>query len=536
VPIAKVQLADGKIGRFDVPEGTSEDEVLSFAKQQFGRRSADRFDPTADMTTGEKVAAGAGKFVMDAGLGARQIAASIGIGDKKALDAEAAEVRERDKPLMDTTAGKIGYAAPAITTALVPGANSVTGAAVTGGALGALQPTTADESRLKNTAMGTALGAAGQKIGEKATGAIVDKLGERAAARVASQSANAARDATLASGKAAGYVVPPTQANATVPNTILEGLSGKILTAQKASAMNQPVTNRLVAQELGLPVDQPITRQALAQVRANAGKAYEAIKNTGTVQADQGFHDALDAIVSKYTGAAKSFPALAKDEVPELISALKVPTFESSSAVDAAKVLRATSDKAFRGGNKELGLAARSAADAIEDQLGRHLQATGAPPKLLADYKQARELIAKTYSADGALNAASGDINAAKLAARLNAGKPISGDMRTAAEFSAAFPKATQPVARMGSLPQISVLDAAVAALRGDLGGVGWVLGRPMARAALLSKAYQQFATTPRYTAPLIDQAAGQAVGQNRLVAAMRAGLPASYVTSRSGN
>lgn len=35
MPVAKVQLADGRIARFDVPEGTTPEQVTAFAASQF---------------------------------------------------------------------------------------------------------------------------------------------------------------------------------------------------------------------------------------------------------------------------------------------------------------------------------------------------------------------------------------------------------------------------------------------------------------------------------------------------------------------
>ena len=34
MPIARIQLPDGRIARFEVPEGTTQDQVMQFASQQ----------------------------------------------------------------------------------------------------------------------------------------------------------------------------------------------------------------------------------------------------------------------------------------------------------------------------------------------------------------------------------------------------------------------------------------------------------------------------------------------------------------------
>ena len=39
MPIARIQLPDGRIARFEVPEGTSQDQVMQFASlQQFDKK------------------------------------------------------------------------------------------------------------------------------------------------------------------------------------------------------------------------------------------------------------------------------------------------------------------------------------------------------------------------------------------------------------------------------------------------------------------------------------------------------------------
>jgi hypothetical protein len=48
MPIAKVQFPDGRIGRFEVPEGTTPEEVEAFAMETFKEQP-----PTIDTTKGQ---------------------------------------------------------------------------------------------------------------------------------------------------------------------------------------------------------------------------------------------------------------------------------------------------------------------------------------------------------------------------------------------------------------------------------------------------------------------------------------------------
>jgi hypothetical protein len=113
----------------------------------------------------------------------------------------------------------------------------------------------------------------------------------------------------------------------------------------------------------------------------------------------------------------------------------------------------------------------------------------------MAAFKAARQQIAKTYSVQSGLNAATGDVSAQKLAQQLAKGKPLSGELKDIAEFATAFPKATQT---LKEAPKAwSPLDAFA-----GLGGAGIgsptlmaaAAARPAVRAALLSPAYQRAA------------------------------------------
>ena len=105
--------------------------------------------------------------------------------------------------------------------------------------------------------------------------------------------------------------------------------------------------------------------------------------------------------------------------------------------------------------------------------------------------RESRQLIAKTYSVENALNPASGTVDAKMLAGQLAKGKPLSGELKEAASFAAQFPKAAQPIEAMGSLPQLSPLDylagGGLAATLGNPLALAAIMGRPMARAATLS-------------------------------------------------
>ena len=105
--------------------------------QQQAAITREQTDPTKGVGAGGLIAAGAGKAVSDLGQGMGQI---VGLTDRAEVDA----TRERDKPLMATGGGKVGYFSGSLATAvpgmMAPGANTIAGAGLIGGLQGLLQP------------------------------------------------------------------------------------------------------------------------------------------------------------------------------------------------------------------------------------------------------------------------------------------------------------------------------------------------------------------------------------------------------------
>jgi hypothetical protein len=332
----------------------------------------------------------------------------------------------------------------------------------------------------RNITLGTAFGGTIPAIGK-----IPSMLAGKAPAPQMQQAVKEARDL--------GYVIPPTQANPSLFNRIVEGTAGKLSTAQNASARNQEITNRLTAKSLGLPEDTVITPQVLTSLRNTAGQAYDQLGNIGVIMPNKSYYDQLDNIKKPFVATQQSFPNQAPSPVINLINSLKSEFFDSSAAVEKIRQLRTQADDAFRTGNTEVGRAAKQAANALENAIEDHLTTTK-QTDLLGKFRDARQLIAKTYTVEKAANQTTGTIDAKKLAAQLQKGKPLSGELKSVAQFSQAFPKASQATEPMGSLPQFSPLDymAGVngAGTSGGF-GAGAVLARPAMRSLALSSPVQ---------------------------------------------
>jgi hypothetical protein len=515
-------------------EGTKEEALAhfqsrfnaqpAFDRDAFMASEREKYSPTGTGT--ENFLAGAGKAFSDLGFSARQFSTELGnavglgrimpgsFGDQEVMrqQQEAAERQRRDQPLMDTTAGFAGNItgniAAAAPTMMIPGANTVAGASLTGAGMGMLQPAASSEERVMNTGLGAGLGAVGQWGGGKIADWAGDALTSRAANAATQRAQNTVRDATLRQAMDEGFVVPPTTTNPTTINRVLESVAGKISTQQAASESNQAITNRLVRRDLGLADDAPLTKDTLSYVRRQAGKVYDQVKQTGQIVADYQYMTDLSDLVQTNSALQKSFPGAAKvdSEVESLVNTLSRQQFDADGAVEMIKKLRSDSKSNFTASaisgdpaKRQLAQAQWEAAGALEDQIERHLQQIGQAPLMMA-FREARQLIAKSHSAEMALNEGTGNIQASKLVQQLRKGKPLSGGFETIAKFAAAVPKAMKDPTESGGVNALTAMLAG----GGAVGlGAPQLLALPAARwgtrKALMTPAAQRRLAIPSY-------------------------------------
>lgn len=196
MPIFEITDPQGRKYRVNAPEGATEQDALSYVRQQQAQpRQPDAFDKSITPTGNffENLAAGAGKAVVDTGRGLQQLAAKVGIGDASQVQQDIDEAKARDAALMQTGGGVIGNIGGQIGMALTPGMalkaasaipglvraapalsaagdalltpQTMAGSAALGAGLGAVQPVASGDNRNMNIALGAAGGAVAPAIG-----------------------------------------------------------------------------------------------------------------------------------------------------------------------------------------------------------------------------------------------------------------------------------------------------------------------------------------------------------------------------------
>lgn len=291
-----------------------------------------------------------------------------------------------------------------------------------------------------------------------------------------------------------GATLPPSQVNPTILNRLLEGFSGKQQTSQVASIKNQEVINTQARKSLGLAPDTPITTQVLKDYREVKGQAYDALRSNPAYYTDRTFIGDVNKRIAELQKLANTTDVGAELNV---LNGLKQLRFDGDGLVEQIKRLRGDAETNLSSGNARdisLGRAQKFASQQLEDLAERNLQKFG-QPDVMKNFKEARQDIAKSYTIEKSLNAATGDVSGAKLGQRAAAGKIVPAELQNLSNAAAAFPTAFQNTARIGSVPGISPFDFA-AATTGAIATanpfvMGAVLGRPGARAAITSAPFQ---------------------------------------------
>lgn len=197
MPIARVQLADGRIARIEVPEGTTPEQAAAMAERVVPKQSQKPTSFWQGVAEGVAPAAvNAARLVERTNPFANIVRMATGRSVANAAHATGNTAAARS-PYRGSTAGKItGEVIGTLPTAFLPG-SGVVGAALQGAAGGAmLSPTDKPMDYLKSGAAGAAGGVVGQQVGKRLIAPVAERVGRTKVVRAAGQAVvNAANNA-----------------------------------------------------------------------------------------------------------------------------------------------------------------------------------------------------------------------------------------------------------------------------------------------------------------------------------------------------
>ena len=271
-------------------------------------------------------------------------------------------------------------------------------------------------------------------------------------------------------------VVEPSQVNPSIVNKGVESLAGGPSIKQAASHINQDVADDVARRVLDpAHPDVDLTSDLAKAVRQRAFQnGYAPVAQLGTIPTDAAYKNEIQGILAKYQGAARSFPGAANPDVENLVKGIDVSGFDSGDALKMIQILRDRASDAFSQGNSGLGKAAREASTAIENQIERNLQGQPAlgtnAPQMLQDFRDARQLMAQSYDIEDAIREGGGSVIPSVLGRKAQAQRPLSGDLKTVADFANNFPTMTREGAKT-SVPGTTVTGNAGRVVMGSLLG-----------------------------------------------------------------
>jgi hypothetical protein len=281
-----------------------------------------------------------------------------------------------------------------------------------------------------------------------------------------------------------GIALSPEQIQPTLVPKTLSAVAGQRGTDAIANA-NKNQIRKIVINELGLPETTQFDSKApFNQARMRVAEPYSQVKKLPTMVAD-------DNLISSLNNLRPDQAVIGANQKTKAINAIIDDAISKTSAgLDGAQILknvqtlRQEARKTYN--NKSADLQALDLADtrlAIANSLEAMIESNIFNPKLLSDFRQARQKMAKTYAYEDATDFNTGMIDVNKLSRITSKDNAMTGDIAALGKIAGNFPdafttKATESILSAPRITRSGIGGTAGATLGYQLGGVtGSVLG-----------------------------------------------------------
>jgi hypothetical protein len=281
-----------------------------------------------------------------------------------------------------------------------------------------------------------------------------------------------------------GIALSPEQIQPTLVPKTLSAVAGQRGTDAIANA-NKNQIRKIAINELGLPETTQFNSKApFIEARMRVAEPYSRVKKLPTMVADDNLISSLnnlrpDQAVIGANQKTKAINAIIDDAISKTSVGL-----DGAQILKNVQTLRQEARKTYN--NKSADLQALDLADtrlAIANNLEAMIESNIFNPKLLSDFRQARQKMAKTYAYEDATDFNTGMIDVNKLSRITEKDNAMTGDIAALGKIAGNFPdafttKATESILSAPRITRSGIGGTAGATLGYQLGGVtGSVLG-----------------------------------------------------------
>jgi len=281
-----------------------------------------------------------------------------------------------------------------------------------------------------------------------------------------------------------GIALSPEQIQPTLVPKTLSAVAGQRGTDAIANA-NKNQIRKIAINELGLPETTQFNSKApFSEARMRVAEPYSRVKKLPTMVADDNLISSLnnlrpDQAVIGANQKTKAINAIIDDAISKTSVGL-----DGAQILKNVQTLRQEARKTYN--NKSADLQALDLADtrlAIANNLEAMIESNIFNPKLLSDFRQARQKMAKTYAYEDATDFNTGMIDVNKLSRITEKDNAMTGDIAALGKIAGNFPdafttKATESILSAPRITRSGIGGTAGATLGYQLGGVtGSVLG-----------------------------------------------------------
>lgn len=273
-----------------------------------------------------------------------------------------------------------------------------------------------------------------------------------------------------------GIALSPENIQPTLGAKTLSAIAGQRGTDAIATA-NKNQIRKVALNELGLPeTTQFDSKTPFNEARMRVSQPYSEVRKLPTMVADETTITSLDQLRpdKSLIGSqrqARSTNAIINDAIEKTTTGLN-----GSEVLKNIQSLRNRAQKTYN--NKSADLAALDAADtnlAIANVLESMIETNITNPKLLSDFRQARQKMAKTYAYEGATDFNTGMIDVNKLSRITSKDNAMSGDIASLGKIAGNFPEAFTTKATESALSAPRITRSGIGGATG--GGLGYQIG-----------------------------------------------------------